>query len=59
MFQQECSPYFPLTSTLKAEIPSIMKEKLDIMDIMKSHHKMQQIISFKGKCPIPHRTIHN
>lgn len=58
VFQQACSPYFPLTSSLKPEILSIVKEKLD-MDIMKSHCTMQPIISFKGKCSILYKTIHD
>lgn len=38
IFQQECLPYFPLTSTLKAEIIFIMNKKLDT-DTMQSHDK--------------------
>lgn len=58
VFQQACSTYFPLTSSLKAEILSIVKKKLG-MDIMKSHCTTQSIISFKGKCSILYKTIHD
>lgn len=45
--QQQCLPYFSLTSVLKAEILLIMNKKLNI-NITKSYCNMHQIISLKA-----------